>query len=102
MQGLEAGPGVSFPMTYDTGVDGKLTQSGVTSDDLQSPVTGYVNSTVAVKGTGGLAIFSAFQTLEGALNLAGGFTVGILVSNGTARFTTDPYPPLWKESQLNK
>jgi hypothetical protein len=96
IKGLKYVGAAKFPVTYDTftslGLDTSFVQSVVSSYDPLGPVTGHVRGEIAYQGTGNVALYSSYETLEGELDLDGGFfNVGAYVGNGKARVTTEPY-----------
>lgn len=94
--GLSRVPFVSFPVGFNffnsLGISQKFVQSVVDSYEPVGPIKGHVLAEVGVEGTGGIALWSRFETSD-ALDLDGGFlNVGFAVENGKVRFTVAPYP----------
>lgn len=93
--GLSRIPFISFPIDYGffprVGVDDKFVQSVVDSYDPVGPVKGHVVGEAAYNGTGGIGLYTRFETSD-ELNLDGGFyNVGFYV-DAKVRWTVGPYP----------
>ncbi len=77
IKGLKSVVGVAFPVTYDSlaslALDLSFVQSVVPSYDPLGPITGHTRAVIAYQGTGGVALYSQYETLEGQLDLDGGF-----------------------------
>lgn len=94
--GLGTVPFIKFPIGYEllpaTGI-GKVFQSVVDSYDPLGPIRGYVAGEAGYEGTGGISLYSRFETSD-ALDLDGGFyNVGFYIEKAITKFTVQPYPP---------
>lgn len=94
--GLSRVPFITFPITPNffvaLNLDVKFLQTVVDQYGPDGKVLGHILVGATFDGTGGIGIYSRYETSD-ALDLDGGFyNAGFNLRNATVTFTTTPYP----------